>query len=161
MLLCISDAVRTVLRLDPTLDLPARTRIVNVMLKAAKNQSDVPSTQPVQRLIRREEVARRLSVTARTVDRLSTDGVLQKIRFPGRDRGGAFRESDVTDLINSLRQQTKTGTARISERERYRALRKLCVELIEHYRGITGLELKGPMFDTITKISEMIGEPMC
>ena len=161
MLLRTTDALRAVLRLDPTLEVPGRARIVNAMLRADKILSDPPSPQPVPRLLRRDEVARRLSVTTRGVDLIAKQGLLQKVILPGRSRGIGFRESEVTELINSLPlHETKSGAAGLAERERHKTLRKLCVELIEHYRGIEGLEIKGPMVDTIIKIGEIVGEPM-
>jgi hypothetical protein len=163
MLICTSDAVRAILRMDPTLDIQIRTRIINAMLKAAKEPSKTPEPpQPVPCLIRKEEVARRLSVSMRTVDHLVTDGALTKVYLPGRGRGLGFRESDVNELINSLTGPKTPKTARIlSEREKQRALRKSCVEVIEQYRGITGVEIKGPVYDAMSKMAELIGEPMC
>ena len=159
MLLRTSDALRAVLRLDPSLEVPSRARIVNAMLRADKILSDPPSPQPVPRLLRRDEVARRLSLSTRGVDILAAQGLLNKVMLPGRTRGSGFRESEVTELINTP-PQTPNQAAKTTERERYRALRKLCVELIEHYRGIEGLEIKGPMVDTMIKIGENVGEPM-
>jgi len=83
MLICTSEAVRAILRMDPTLDVQIRMRIVNAMLKAAKDLGKRPEpTQPVPFLIRREEVAKRLAVGLRTVDHLRTDGVLQSVFLP-------------------------------------------------------------------------------
>lgn len=159
MLLRTSDALRAVLRLDPTLEVPGRARIVNAMMRADKNLTDPPTPQPVPRLLRRDEVARRLSISTRGVDILASQGLLHKVMLPGRLRGIGFRECEVTDLINTP-PRAPNEAAKTTERERYRALRKLCVELIEHYRGIEGLEIKGPMVDTMIKIGENVGEPM-
>ncbi len=163
MLMCTSDAVRAILRMDPTLDVQIRMRIVNAMLRVAKDPGKRPEPpQPVPCLIRREEVARRLAVSTRTVDHLRTDGVLQSVFLPGRTRAAGFRESDVNELINSLpSQQGERKPPTAIEREKHRALRKACVELIEQYRGITGVELRGSVYDAMTKVSELVGEPMC
>ena len=71
MLMCTIDAIRAVLRLDPTLEVSSRARIVNAMIKANKTLTDPPTPQPTPRLIRRDEVARRLSISARAVDLLA------------------------------------------------------------------------------------------
>ncbi len=51
------------------------------------------------RLIRRAEAAQRLGRTLRFVDRLAADGIIERVRIPGRKRACGFRESDVSRLI--------------------------------------------------------------
>ncbi len=53
----------------------------------------------MDRIIRRAEVAKVLSRSTRAVDYLVAQGVLGKVVFPGRSRGGRFRLSDVQALI--------------------------------------------------------------
>jgi hypothetical protein len=65
----------------------------------SKDQNVVPPSPP--RLLRRSEVAERLSVSLRTVDKLSEQGFLEKVRFPGRVRGSGFREGDVNVLLSA------------------------------------------------------------
>lgn len=57
-----------------------------------------PSNTP-PRILRRAEVAQRLARSKRAVDRLAADGVLRKVRLPGRARAAGFLESDVVALI--------------------------------------------------------------
>ncbi len=49
--------------------------------------------------LRRRDVADRLCLSLRAVDKLHADGVLQKVVLPGRVRGAVFRERDVNALI--------------------------------------------------------------
>ena len=51
------------------------------------------------RILRRAEVAQRLSRSPRAVDYLAAAGVLRRVRLPGRSRAAGFLESDVSALI--------------------------------------------------------------
>ena len=51
------------------------------------------------RLLRRREVATRLSVSLRTVDNWAREGLLPKRRLPGRLRAAGFSSVDVEKLI--------------------------------------------------------------
>lgn len=55
--------------------------------------------QPPERLLRRAEVARRLSCSLRLVDLLAARGQLTRIKLPGRQRGNGFLESEVSALL--------------------------------------------------------------
>ncbi len=63
---------------------------------SVKNQSP---PERVVRLIRRQEVAKRMACSLRTVDKLANSGVLPKRTLPGRVRASGFLESDVDTLI--------------------------------------------------------------
>jgi hypothetical protein len=97
MLTTTLDVVRAGLKGDPTVDLSTRLRIINAVQAAAKSESH--SEDKGLRLLRRGEVARRLSVSLRTVDKLHCQGVLHKVRLPGRGRAAGFRLADVEGLI--------------------------------------------------------------
>jgi predicted DNA-binding transcriptional regulator AlpA len=92
------DAVRALLKADPTLTPAARTRVLAVLRAYGKTEptSDV-RTEP--RLLRRAEVARRLGCSLRAVDSWTRDGILEKVTLPGRVRAAGFRESDLSALI--------------------------------------------------------------
>lgn len=53
------------------------------------------------RIVRRSEVARMLGRKAKTIDRLVSKGVLQKVTFPRCQRAAGFRLSDIQALIAS------------------------------------------------------------
>lgn len=55
-------------------------------------------SQP-ERLLRRMEVARRLSCSLRLVDLLAHNGALQRIKLPGRKRGHGFLASEIDALL--------------------------------------------------------------
>jgi len=90
------DVFRAGLKSDPTISPSERARLIALMrngpqpvIKAANTQ------QPAARLIRRAEVANRLSVSLRTVDKLP----VAKFKLPGRKRAAGFLESDINALL--------------------------------------------------------------
>ena len=60
---------------------------------------ETPSSSPVERILRRREVAERLSVSRRTVDRWCESGYLPRMRLPGHSRSSGVPESAVIALI--------------------------------------------------------------
>lgn len=162
MLMCTSDTIRAILRMDPTLDLQSRTRIINAIVKATKPQtSSHDAPLPAPRVIKRAEVAQRFGVSMRAVDKMATDGILPRVTLPKHSRSIGFRESDVNDLINGLPgKPTQVGERMAANRERQMAIRKACVDMIEQYRCITGVALKGPLYDAMRKVAELVGEPI-
>lgn len=89
--------VKAALRADHTLTPAERAKL----LMQAHNGSPAihPPSPNEPRLIRRAEVARRLSCSLRTVDKLAANGVLLKRTLPNRKRASGFLEADVTALI--------------------------------------------------------------
>lgn len=100
MLTTTVELFKAGLKTDPTVDPDTRIRIINAVQAAAKSES-TPDEQG-NRLLRRGEVARRLSVSLRTVDKLHKQGVLKKVSFPGRGRAAGFRMADVEVLIGGV-----------------------------------------------------------
>lgn len=89
------DALKAILRSDPTVSAADRSHMVALARegpKASKPDSAVP-TAP--RILRRAEVAQRLSCSLRTVDKLP----IRKVKLPGRTRAAGFLESDVNALL--------------------------------------------------------------
>jgi hypothetical protein len=84
--------VGVILNTDPTIDAQERTRILQ-LLQPGSASSDPPPLE--LHLITRQEVARRLNRTVRTVDSLP----LKKVRLPGRKTAAGFLESDVDAFI--------------------------------------------------------------
>ena len=97
MLTTTVEVMKASLKADQTVDPATRVRIINAVQAAAKSES-TPAEQG-HRLLRRGEVARRLSVSLRTVDKLHQQGVLKKVSFPGRGRAAGFRMADVEVLL--------------------------------------------------------------
>ena len=82
----------TVANNDPTCTADERGRLL-----AALTEKDKPTAAP--RLIRRREVAERLQLSLRAVDRLAEEGALRKRTLPGRVRSTGFIEAEVNALI--------------------------------------------------------------
>ena len=75
-----------------------RARLLAMLRKGPEKLDTVPvSAEP--RIIRRDEVARRLSVSLRCVDRWAQIGMLRKIKLPGCTRAVGFLDSDINLLI--------------------------------------------------------------
>jgi len=92
------EIVRSGLKADPTLTPQDRTRLLAALREpAVQKPAPITSTEP--RLIRRAEVARKLSRSLRFVDKLAASGVLAKRKLPGRMRASGFLASDVDALI--------------------------------------------------------------
>ncbi len=92
------EIVRSGLKADPTLTPQERARLL-AALRTPAAQKPAPVISTELRLIRRAEVARRLSCCLRMVDKLAANGILIKRKLPGRVRAAGFLASDVDSLI--------------------------------------------------------------
>jgi predicted DNA-binding transcriptional regulator AlpA len=97
MLDTTQDAVRAMLKADPSLTPADRGRILATLRNHGKADPEPTATEP--RIIRRREAARRLGCSLRAVDNWTRAGILRKVRLPGRIRHCGFRESDIAALI--------------------------------------------------------------
>lgn len=95
------QAVRSILTVDPSINPAERERLVSLLRHGPPAAGmNVPSGAPAKaRLIRRREVAERLSVSLRTIDNLAQSGLLHKRTFPGRVRASGFLETEVVELL--------------------------------------------------------------
>jgi predicted DNA-binding transcriptional regulator AlpA len=98
MLQTTIEILRSGLKSDPTLTPQERTRLLATLREPAA-QKPAPVAHTELRLVRRAEVARRLSRSLRFVDKLAASGVLPKRKLPGRVRASGFLASDVDALI--------------------------------------------------------------
>jgi hypothetical protein len=99
MLPTTTDAVRAVLKSDPTITPADRTRILAAIRNHGRD-SDHENAEPRQnRILRRSDVAKRLNRSLRFVDKLSAEGVIQKVTLAGRQRAVGFRSEDVERLL--------------------------------------------------------------
>jgi hypothetical protein len=92
------EILRSGLKADPTLTPQDRTRLLAALREPAAQKSE-PVTSAEPRLVRRAEVARRMSRSLRFVDKLAASGILAKRKLPGRVRASGFLASDVDKLI--------------------------------------------------------------
>ena len=95
MLETTSDAVRAILKSDPTINPGDRTRMLSLLRDGPR--LDTNSTE--RRIIRRAEAAKLLGRSLRGVDLLREQGHLKPVIMPGRTRGGGFRIGDVYALM--------------------------------------------------------------
>jgi predicted DNA-binding transcriptional regulator AlpA len=100
MLTTTIELLRAGLKADPTISPEKRARLL-AMLRNGDDEPLKPDAAPIvrQRCIRRNEAARLLAVSLRTVDNLAAAGILKKLKLPGRRRSCGFLESDVLSLI--------------------------------------------------------------
>jgi hypothetical protein len=92
------EILRSGLKSDPTLTPHERARLLAALREPAV-QKPAPVTFTEPHLVRRAEVARRMSRSLRFVDKLAASGILAKRRLPGRVRASGFLASDVDALI--------------------------------------------------------------
>jgi hypothetical protein len=89
--------VRAAFETDPTISPAERAKIMQNIREAGRQPDQVcPPTDTAPRILRRAEVARRLSCSLRTVDKLP----LKKFRLPGRVRAAGFLEAEVNALLS-------------------------------------------------------------
>jgi len=97
MLATTLQILKSGLQADPTLSPGDRARLLAALRNDAtpqlKPQPPPPDNTP--RLLRRAEVARRLSCSLRSVDKLP----IKKFKLPGRQRAAGFIEADINALL--------------------------------------------------------------
>ncbi|HXR05586.1 MAG TPA: hypothetical protein VN836_12850 [Verrucomicrobiae bacterium] len=90
--------IRGVLDTDATITAKQRDRFIAFI----RNGDDVAPEQPTaDRILRRGEVAKLLSRSTRGVDMLTRQGLLKKIKLPGRTRCAGFKLSAVNEFIEN------------------------------------------------------------
>jgi predicted DNA-binding transcriptional regulator AlpA len=99
MLPTTMQAVRSILTADPSINPPERNRLLAALRNGPDAKAPHPTAPALPRIMRRKEVAQRLSVSLRTVDKLAKVGTLRKRTFPGRVRASGFLESEVVTLL--------------------------------------------------------------
>ena len=90
MLPTTGDAVKAMLKADPSLTPADRTQIMAALRNHGK---------PKTRILQRKEVARRFNRSLRFVDKLAVEGILPRVKMPGRIRACGYREEDVERLM--------------------------------------------------------------
>jgi predicted DNA-binding transcriptional regulator AlpA len=101
------EIIRVALKSDQTVTAPDRARLI-----ATLRQPETPKLPPeysTPRLIKRREVAAKLSCSLRNVDALAARGVLARHVFPGRQRSSGFLAADIDALIAGSAKQNGGG----------------------------------------------------
>ena len=102
MLSTTKKAIASIQETDPTVDPATRARMMAALQDQGRTGASAGTAVAPTRLLRRGEVAKRMSVTTRAVDEWARTGILKRVHLPGRVRGAGFRESDVQALIESV-----------------------------------------------------------
>lgn len=98
MLPSTTQIFKSALAADPSVSVGERNRLLK-LLRDAPEAEKTPTATPEVRLLRRAEVARRLSVSLRAVDVYAAQGILQRVHLPGRTRAAGFLSSAVDAII--------------------------------------------------------------
>lgn len=95
------EATRAVLKADPTVAPQERSRILILIRNHGANdgQKSGGATAVKDRILRRSEVADRFDRTTRAIDKWARQGLLTRVKLPGRKRAVGFRESEVEALM--------------------------------------------------------------
>ena len=99
MLNITQEAVRALLKSDPTLAPQDRAQILSVLKSHGLATAVTDTAHKPPRLLRRSETAARLGCTIRQIDNLAREGILTRIILRGRKRAAGFREAEVNKLI--------------------------------------------------------------
>ena len=93
------EIIKTTLKNDKTLSAVEYKRFIT-MLRFGRNETSQANTKPTEkRILRRHEVARRMSVGMRTVDKWAKEGIIRKMKLPGRKRACGFLSSEIDTLM--------------------------------------------------------------
>ena len=90
--------VKSAFAADPSISTGDRTLLFKLVRDGPPAQAAPAAPEP-ERILRRAEAARRMGCSLRAIDLWSRQGLLQKIRLPGRVRCAGFRERDLAALI--------------------------------------------------------------
>lgn len=94
--------IRSALKGDPSITPRDRARILASLRNGLEDETAVAnaairSTAP--RIVRRGDAAKMYGCSLRLIDRLAAQGILRKIRLPGRKRGAGFIERELLAVI--------------------------------------------------------------
>ena len=107
MLETTRQIIRSALKGDQEVKPYERARFLAILrggLEAGENRFSEPPGKPTTpRIVRRHEAAQIYGCSLRLIDRLASQGVLRKVRLPGRERAAGFLESELLAVIGSQR----------------------------------------------------------
>jgi hypothetical protein len=99
MLSVTMDAVKAVMKADPTLTPAQRARLLAILRNPGK-PAETPRVAPCERsILPRGEVARRFNRSLRFVDHLAKAGILRRVKLPGRKRACGFLAEEVERVM--------------------------------------------------------------
>ncbi len=96
------DAVKALLKADPTLMPADRARIVERVRNHGRAiETNQKNAKQENHILPRREVARRFNRSLRFVDHLAKAGTLRRVKMPGRKRACGFLAEDVERLMTA------------------------------------------------------------
>jgi hypothetical protein len=95
-------AVRAILSADQSVTDKERTKIIERIFRADDGDENQPAEQ--DRIVLRGEASKILSRSTRGIDLLARQGLLKKIKLPGRQRCAGFRLSAINKFLESASQ---------------------------------------------------------
>jgi hypothetical protein len=98
MLNTTQDAIKSMLKADPSLTPDDRTAILRAIRSHGKTTEPTPAAGGPQ-LVNRTQAAAMLGRSTRLIDMLARNGRLQRVKLTGATRGAGFRRADVCALI--------------------------------------------------------------
>lgn len=93
------EAIRHVLRTDPSVPLVEQREILRFLRHGASRSLTKESPPAEPRLVRRKEAATRLGISLRTLDKLCQSGILTRRVLPGRKRASGIPLGQIDALI--------------------------------------------------------------
>lgn len=101
MLTTTAEAVRALLKADPSLTPADRARILGAVRNHGRNERSEPAAAVTHEshVWPRAEVARRFNRSLRFIDKLAVQGVLRRVRLPGRKRACGFLAGEVERVM--------------------------------------------------------------
>lgn len=93
------DVFKAALRSDPTVSVSDRTRILAVLRNGANPANAGAATPQPPGIVRPKTAALRLGRSVRAVHQLAAQGLLQKVRFPGRKRCAGITTESLASLL--------------------------------------------------------------
>jgi hypothetical protein len=94
------DIIKSGLRADPTISPQQRANLLTLMRRGEGPPKTEMPKPAAPRVLTRRATAQALDRSLRLVDRLAKEGVLQKVRLPGRQRAIGFLADDVHRLLS-------------------------------------------------------------
>ena len=111
MLSTTLDAIRAIVKADPSITAPERTALL-ATIRGQPNKTTNTHTEPRgERVIRPKAAGELLSRSPRGMHLLAEQGVLAKVYLPGRKRSAGFRLADVEALITTALPSAPTTEA--------------------------------------------------
>lgn len=92
------DAVRSILKADPTLTPQQRTEKIKLLREGIPQPESEPAPPAIIKPI---EAAKRTNRSVRAIHKLCAEGSLVKVKFPGRQRAAGITVESLNRLIGA------------------------------------------------------------